>query len=299
MPAEALGALYRLAVAAWDAFAVGSLPMDHEELARLSGIPSAHWKDVWPWLAACFAEDSGRLVLPSVAIRARELAELSAIRARSGRKGNAVRRGIPAEIREVRIPYRTPPQASAEQVLSKCEPSPSIWRSERSREESAKSARDVVASLCAGAREAGAAKLGLWRQRQATAMLEKALGEWSRRGISGGFPVSRAGELASGPHSTPARVEAVIEECRQILQRDPGFRVIGRVINGLGLNRSGKVKPSAIPAWIELAWSKREDAELQKLTSMSALEARGRKIADAIDAAEAKHAANTQAKERA
>ena len=114
-------------------------------------------------------------------------------------------------------------------------------------------------------------------------MIEKALAGWAAAGVTS-CPIGKAIEFASGPHATPARVQTVIEAAEgQIAAakaRGRRFNAVGWLINGLGVNRVGQVRPAPVPMQLELEWQRREVEHLRQLETLTALQAR-------IDAARA------------
>ena len=298
-----LGIAYRLAEAAWSYTTPGFLPDEDPFLAAVARITSAEWSAARPAVLralgfaphgpapagshhdpACAA--AGHLDLQAVrsaylaaaaavASQAAKAADLSAKRRAAGSAGASAR--WQPDGKRMAIATALPPAAPSlrslsSKVLSAPAPSPLPERAIQSAQEG-----DVCAVLGEGARAMLEHALAEWRRKKALGMLEAAIARWSAAG-STSCPVAKAGELASGQHATPARVQYLIESADSALAASAatGRRCnpVGLVIAGLGMSQATRGRPREVPLFIEQRWAGLEATAVRMLETQSAINAR-------------------------
>lgn len=135
----------------------------------------------------------------------------------------------------------------------------------------------VIALLGAGARALMQDRLTTWRRQKAQRMLEEAIGKWNAMGASN-CPTTKAAELARGPHTTPARVQHLIETIdAKLAQHKLAVRPIGYLISGLGMTLDLR-PPIDVPMWLEKEWETREAAAVRALEIQASIDAKQRQF---------------------
>ena len=101
-------------------------------------------------------------------------------------------------------------------------------------------------------------------------------------------PVSKASEMASGEHATPARVQLLVESADQAIAaaRAGGRRCnpVGMVIAGLGMSQAARGRPREVPLFLAQRWAESEATAVRMLEAQSAINARVRSARSSIAA---------------
>lgn len=294
-----LGALYRIALVAWGMGC--TLPADDAFLAAVARTTEGQWREmrarVLASLGAMQAPDDrasltfeGLLRLESETRaeadrrRARTAAATKAAADRSRRQTTGPE--PPSRVRDgsVTEPLRTSAPSLRSEFSSGAR-APALQRKEfefssslssdltraPQQNDDDQSARDVLASLSAGARALGEEAVGKWRREKSLRMLQDAIARWKAKGVTS-CPVGKASELADLPSAEPARVQYLVEDADSMVARmlAEGKRPnpVGLVIAGLGASERRTV-PREVPMFLSEKWAKAE-ADARRMLEVSA-----------------------------
>lgn len=295
--ALALGAFTRLLSHSWNQEPPCSLPADDRLLAGIARTTApGEWERVKPSLLLAFVPEHqlpdpaqgnrtrlvnavARAIFDQLAAEAAAFSEMQSrkSRARWHDKGRPDPNGMPPGSR--RDASGMPP-ASAPSLRSES-PSLSLHRSSLANESDRSSGRsegegDVLGQLGERARAIEDEKIAEWRREHALDLLQKAIVDWREQGLTR-CPVTKASEIARGPWSEPARVQAVIEDAKaRVLEGGMG-NPVGFLLCGLGLapNRRGITRPAEIPLLVARAWAEKEAGRRKTLKIAAAVLAVG------------------------
>lgn len=285
-----VGALIRLVRFAWRQDPPCSLPGEDSSLAMVARVTNEEWVRIRPRLllalAATGCTPGGRLLLQHARRVYDDLAARAAKTAadkRAAGLASARARGSSCST-AVQQPFNSCSTAVAAapslRSLTPSTPAPMLPRSSpQSATPSAQSERpeDVIAVLGERARALQAETVSAWRRREALRLLQDAIARWRAAGLTT-CPVTKASDLADGPHSEPARVEALIEEADALIaqekSRGRGCNPVGFVISGLGLSEKRAGRPAVIPLFVADRWAKRQASVLRLSEAQAALNAK-------------------------
>lgn len=292
MDAAALGAFVRLLSYAWREQPPCTLPADDATLAFVAR--SHEWDRVRPSLLVAFVPSTdhpGRLINR----QAREIfdslaAEVAAFSEKQ-RRASQARWGKPADpggmpVGSHRDASGMPAGSSARSAPSLRSESSSLSlpRSQSTNESSRSSERSesegtVIAQLGDRARAIGDERIGDWKRRQSLELLQKAIAGWRNSGLSE-YPISNASKLASGPHSDPARVQAVLEDIAGQIAAGKMRNPVGYLLCGLALaaNRNGATRPAEIPLQLAQKWAAAEASQRKTFETVNAIQAAANRI---------------------
>lgn len=295
-----LGAWYRLQRAAWTQPEPCTLPAEDSFLAMVARITVEELAAAKPRLLLALAASSdtapsreaaggtGRLTLgyarrvfESLASRALEVRRVKQAAGRAG----AESRWRQAPDSTCMAPAKQLPSAAiaapslrsefSESLALSLQRSNQSAKSERSEEEGA---RDVLATVGAGARALLAEKTRDWRRKKSLALLEDAIARWVRDGFTS-CPIDKAFELVEHESASPDRVEHLVQSGDAMLARfkaSGGRRPnpIGLLISGLGLSASNPRPPCEVPLFIAQRWATAEAESVRAMESLAAVQAR-------------------------
>lgn len=292
MDAAALGAFVRLLSHAWTQEPPCSLPADDASLAFHARTTAEEWARVKPAILMAFAP-TDQLPEPREGNRTRlvnavargifdQLAEKARILSDRQRRVALAKHHGPSHTLPP-APNGNPPgrggmpapslrSESSSLLLTR---SPSAHKSPRSPEQEQE---DVCARLGEGARAIEEERIRAWRRNHAVELLQKAIAEWGQLGLTS-CPVSKAREIASGEHATPARIDTVLEDIRgRIAAAKAGgkrFNPVGYLLCGLAMaeNRHGHVRAAEVPLILARKWEQLEAGYRKTLGVAAAVEA--------------------------
>lgn len=147
----------------------------------------------------------------------------------------------------------------------------------------------MIAVLGEGARAILTERVSAWRRNKSLSMLQEALARWRGEGLTT-CPITKAAELASGPHAEPARVEALIEAADGLAAhakaRSGWCNPVGLLMHGLGESARSGGRPAPIPLFVAQRWHKLEAETLGLLEANAAIAAKVARMRGAINAAD-------------
>lgn len=295
MDAAALGSFIRLLSFAWRDQIPCTLQADEGLLALVAR--SHDWERVRPTLLVAFVpspDHPGRLINSHARAIYDSLAAASAVFAEKQRRASRARWGKPPDAGGIppashRHPTGIPlgsigrpaPSLRSESSSLSLDRSKATNESPRSPERSERSENegDVVAQLGERARAIGDERIAEWRRRQSLGLLQTAIGEWQKRGVAD-YPIANASRLASGPHSEPARVQAVLEDIAGQIAAGRMRNPVGYLLCGLGLaaNRTGAIRAAEIPLLLSQKWAAAEANQRKTFETVNAIQAAANRI---------------------
>lgn len=290
-----VGAVLRLVRFAWRQDPPCTLPGEDSSLAMVARVTDEEWLRMRPRLLLALAvtqtapPSAGgsterwllghtRGVYDALATRARatsatkRAAGLAGAQARWQTDGTCM-----ARAKQVPSPAIAAPSLRSQNLST---PAPMLPRSSpQSATLSARTERpeDVIAVVGERARALQTQTIEAWRRQQSLRLLQDAIARWRTAGLTT-CPVTKASDLADGPHSEPARVEALIEEADALIaqekSRGRGCNPVGFVISGLGLSEKRAGRPAVIPLFVADRWAKRQASVLRLSEAQAALNAK-------------------------
>lgn len=298
LSASELGAVIRLARAAWFAQNPCTLPADDSFLAMVARITSEEFAaskarillalcatpglrgETYLFGAARRAFDAANSAATQTAER-RRLQTASATQAAAEKRRSRPTIDSPSRTRDgsVTEPLRSTARSSLDSSAL------SLNRSQpQSANQSAQSARDVIAVMGERARAIVPELADRWRREHALAMLQRAFADWAARGLTNA-PIRKASELAESKNADPARVEWLIEDANAKIVLGQKMKKpcnpVGVLIHGLGESEKNGFKPCDVPIFVSERWAKRKADALKLLEAQASLHAKQRQIGEA------------------
>lgn len=144
--------------------------------------------------------------------------------------------------------------------------------------------KSIVALLGDGARAILEQKLAEWRRVRSLEILQRAIVRWSAAGYTT-CPATKASQLASSRHATPARVETIVENADAGIAAGRVHSPVGIVIAGLGESARSRGVPAEVPLFVAERWARLEASAVRMMEAQAAVNARLAQASAAISPA--------------
>lgn len=132
----------------------------------------------------------------------------------------------------------------------------------------------MIAAINADVKEIIRQKTREWRQRQARLILERAITDWRKAGLTG-CPTTKAISLAALPEATPARVDYLVTYANDLISAGKPTNPIAVVIHGLGASeRSRRKGPMDPPLVVVQRWQQAEANAVRALETQASINSR-------------------------